>query len=337
MKKLRPRWKRCVAAVDAGMGEALAQPFVKQTLGDAGKATVRTMVDALEGAMKAQLEKEPWMDEATRAKAIEKLAKIRNKIAFPDKWRSYDGLAVDRASYWSNRAKATAFEVARRLAKIGKPVDKSEWQMTPPTVNAYYEPTMNEIVFPAGILQPPFFANEATRGMNFGAIGMVIGHEITHGFDDEGRQYDSTGNLTDWWSPSVSKDFDTRAKCVVEQFDGYVAVDDAHVNGKLTLGENIADLGGLKISFAAFKKVQKDSPSTTSYTVDEDKQFFLGYAQSWCDNMRPEFLQTLVATNPHSPAVFRVNGPLSNMSEFATAFGCKAGSKMVRANKCEVW
>ena len=337
MKKLTPRWKRCVRAVDGAMGEALAQPFVKQTLGNPGKVAVRTMVDALEASMKANLEKLTWMDDATRTKAIEKLGKIRNKIAFPDKWRSYDGLAVDRSSYWQNRAKASAFETKRHLDKIGKPVDRDEWQMTPPTVNAYYDPTLNEIVFPAGILQPPMYGNAQTRGMNFGAIGMVIGHEITHGFDDEGRQFDAVGNLSDWWSPKVGADFDERAKCVVEQFDGYVAVDDAHVNGKLTLGENIADLGGLKIAFAAFKKVQKDSPATQNYTVSEDQQFFLGYAQSWCDNMRPEFLQTLVATNPHSPANFRVNGPLSNLPEFANAFSCKAGTKMVRANKCEVW
>jgi putative endopeptidase len=336
-KTLAPRWKRCVRSADGALGEALAQPFVKRTLGPEGKANTLGMVQAIEAAMGDNLSHLSWMDDATRAKAIEKLGKIRNKIAYPDAWRNYDALKVDRASYWGNRVAATQFEVKRQLAKIGKPVDHNEWEMTPPTVNAYYEPTLNEIVFPAGILQPPFYGNAQTRGTNFGGIGMVIGHEITHGFDDEGRQYDAMGNLSDWWSPKVSADFDQRAACVAEQFDGYVAVADAHVNGKLTLGENIADLGGLKISYAAFEKQVHDSPPTASYAYTEDQQFFLGFAQSWCETMRPEMLHTLVATNPHSPPNFRVDGPLSNLPTFAAAFSCKAGDRMVRANACEIW
>jgi putative endopeptidase len=336
-KTLAPRWKRCVRSVDGALGEALAQPFVKETLGPDGKSNTLTMVKEIEAAMGDNLSHLAWMDDATRAKALEKLGKIRNKIAYPDTWRNYDALKVDRASYWANRVAATSFEVKRQLAKIGKPVDHNEWEMTPPTVNAYYEPTLNEIVFPAGILQPPFYGNAQTRGTNFGGIGVVIGHEITHGFDDEGRQYDAMGNLADWWSPSVSADFDQRAACVAEQFDGYVAIDDAHVNGKLTLGENIADLGGLKISYAAFKKQVQESPPSASYAYTEDQQFFLGFAQSWCETLRPEMLHTLVASNPHSPPNFRVDGPLSNLPQFAAAFSCKAGDKMVRAKACEIW
>jgi putative endopeptidase len=337
VKKLQPRWKRCVAVTDAEMGEALAQPFVKQTLGIEGKASVKEMVAGVEAAMHENLEHLPWMDAETRKKAIEKLGMIRNKIAFPDKWRSYEGLAIDRTSYLQNRIRAHVFESKRRLAKIGKPVDKDEWEMTPPTVNAYYEPTKNEIVFPAGILQPPMFGMAQTRGMNFGAIGMVIGHEITHGFDDEGRQFDAFGNLKEWWTKPVSDDFDKRAKCVEEQYDGFVAIDDMHVKGKLTLGENIADLGGLKIAYAAFQKAKADKPSSDNYAYTEDQQFFLGYAQSWCDKLRDEFMRLLVSTNPHSPPKFRVNGPLSNLPEFASAFQCKAGSAMTRTPRCEVW
>ena len=337
VKKLQPRWKRCVGVTDAAMGEALAQPFVKQTLGTEGKASVKEMVAGLEAAMHENLEHLPWMDVETRKKALEKLGMIRNKIAFPDKWRSYEGLAIDRASYVQNRQRANVFESKRRLAKIGKPVDKDEWEMTPPTVNAYYEPTKNEIVFPAGILQPPMFGMAQTRAMNFGAIGMVIGHEITHGFDDEGRQFDAFGNLKEWWTKPVSDDFDKRAKCVEEQYDGYVAIDDMHVKGKLTLGENIADLGGLKIAYAALQKARAERPSSDNYAYTEDQQFFLGYAQSWCDNLRDEFLRLLVSTNPHSPPKFRVNGPLSNLPEFAAAFQCKAGSAMTRTPRCEVW
>jgi endothelin-converting enzyme/putative endopeptidase len=339
-KALQPRWKRCVNFTDQMMGEALAQPFVRQYLGEDGKRAVEQMVGAIETSMKADLEGLTWMDTPTRTMAEEKLAKIVNKIGYPVKWRSYDGLEIDRSSFLHNIQHSIGFEVRRQLTKVGQPVDKEEWEMTPPTVNAYYEPTMNEMVFPAGILQAPFYARIQSPALNFGAIGMVVGHELTHGFDDEGRQFDAQGNLRDWWSPPVSSEFDKRAQCVEKQFDGYVVVDDAHVKGKLTLGENIADLGGVRLSFASFERAEKAGPSTPALGgFTPEQQFFLGFAQSWCANYRPEALRLLVATNPHSPPKYRVNGPLSNLDEFATAFACKAGAPMARppAERCEIW
>jgi putative endopeptidase len=339
-KVLQPRWKRCVGFVDKMMGEALAQPFVKDHLGEDGKRAAEEMVAGIEGSMKADLDALPWMDDLTRTKAEGKLAKIVNKIGFPAKWRNYEGLSIDRKSFVGNIGKATLFDVKRRLAKVGKPVDKEEWEMTPPTVNAYYEPTMNEMVFPAGILQAPFYAKTQAPALNFGGIGMVVGHELTHGFDDEGRQFDAEGNLRDWWTHSVSVEFDRRASCVEKQYDDYVAVDDIHIKGKLTLGENIADLGGVKLAFATFERAQKENgaaPADPGFT--REQQFFLGFAQSWCANYRVEALRLLAATNPHSPPKYRVNGPLSNLPEFASAFRCKEGSPMVRSKdrRCEVW
>jgi putative endopeptidase len=339
-KALQPRWKRCVHFADGMMGEALAQPFVKQYLGEDGKHAVERMVAGIETSMKADLEGLAWMDTPTRTMAEEKLGQITNKIGFPTKWRSYDGLAIDRGSFVHNLEHSIAFELRRQLAKVGQPVDREEWEMTPPTVNAYYEPTMNEMVFPAGILQAPFYSKTQSPALNFGAIGMVVGHELTHGFDDEGRQFDGTGNLRDWWSAPVSTEFDARAKCVEKQFDGYVAVDDAHVKGKLTLGENIADLGGVKLSYASFVRAEKEHPSTPALGgFTPSQQFFLGFAQAWCGNYRQEALRLLVATNPHSPPKYRVNGPLSNLQEFAAAFSCKPGTPMARPNdeRCEIW
>jgi putative endopeptidase len=340
-KVLQPRWKRCVRFADQMMGEALAQPFVREYLGDDGKRAAEQMVAGIEASMKGDLDSLSWMDNATRTKAEDKLAKIVNKIGYPAHWRSYDGLVVDDRSLSHNAERANTFEFRRQLAKVGKPVDKNEWQMTPPTVNAYYEPTMNEMVFPAGILQSPFYGKLQTPALNFGAIGMVVGHELTHGFDDEGRQFDADGNLRDWWTQPVSAEFDQRASCVERQYDGYVAVDDLHIKGKLTLGENIADLGGVKLAHAAFSRADKgDRPATppiAGFTAEQ--QFFVGFAQSWCANYRPEALRLLVATNPHSPPRFRVNGPLSNLPEFAGAFQCKEGMAMIRgpATRCEVW
>src|SRR5580658_3772528 len=339
-KSLQPRWKRCVRFADQWLGEALAQPFVKESLGDDGKAAAKRMVAGIEGSMKIDIEALPWMDDATRAKAEEKLAKVTNKIGYPESWRSYAGLVTDRSSFVGNVRKANELEVRRRLAKVGKPVDKNEWEMTPPTVNAYYEPTMNEMVFPAGILRAPFYEQTQIPALNFGAIGMVVGHELTHGFDDEGRQFDADGNLRDWWSAPVAAEFDKRATCVEHQFDGYVAVDDSHVKGKLTLGENIADLGGVKLALSTFVRFESSSPTNVNAGgFTREQQFFLGFAQSWCANYRPEALRLLVATNPHSPPKFRVNGPLSNLSEFASAFQCKEGAPMVRGarDRCEIW
>jgi endothelin-converting enzyme/putative endopeptidase len=339
-KTLQPRWKRCVNAVDHMMGEALARPFVKEYLGEDGKHMAEQMVAGIETSMKADLDSLSWMDEATRTKAEEKLSKVLNKIGYPAKWRSYDGVGVDRKSLLANVANASAFEVKRELTKVGKPVDKDEWEMTPPTVNAYYDATLNQMVFPAGILQPPFYSKNQTQAANFGAIGMVVGHELTHGFDDQGRQFDADGNLRDWWSQPVSADFDKRAGCVEKQYDEYTPVDDLHVKGKLTLGENIADLGGLKLAYATFQRAEKEHPATPAMSgFTPEQQFFLGFAQGWCTNYRPESLRLLVSTNPHSPAKYRVNGPLSNLSEFASAFQCKEGSQMVRSKekRCVVW
>jgi endothelin-converting enzyme/putative endopeptidase len=334
--KIPPRWKRCVRATDHGLGEMLAQPFVQKTLGSEGKARVKSMIEAIEAVMKDNLDGLGWMDAETRTQAVRKLGKIANKIAYPDKWRSYDGLVVDRTSYAANVLRADAWEMKRQLAKIGRPVDRSEWFMTPPTVNAYYEASLNEMVFPAGILQPPFYSNTVSMPVNFGGIGMVMGHELTHGFDDEGRQFDADGNLKDWWTAKVNGEFEKRAACVEKQFDDYTVLGDLHVNGKLTLGENIADLGGVKLSYAAMKRQLAKEPSPGAFAPEQ--QFFLGYAQAWCTNMRDETLRMMVNTNPHSPPRLRVNGPLSNLPEFADAFQCKAGAKMTRGEKrCEVW
>lgn len=334
--KLPPRWKRCVRATDAALGEDLAQPFVAKTLGVDGKTQVHDMIMAIEAVMKDNLESLSWMDKPTRERAHKKLAKIANKIAFPDKWRSYAALKVETGRYYANRVRANTFEQTRQLAKIGKPVDRNEWYMTPPTVNAYYDASMNEMVFPAGILQPPFYSKSMPLASNFGGIGMVMGHELTHGFDDEGRQFDADGNLKDWWEPSVNAEFEKRAACVEEQYSAYTVLGDTHVNGKLTLGENIADLGGVKLALLALKKKVQDA-QVKAGDVTPEQRYFLGFAQGWCGKYRDEMMRLLVATNPHSPPELRVNGPLSNTPEFAKAFSCSAGHKMVRKNRCEIW
>jgi putative endopeptidase len=336
-----PRWKKCVTATDQGLGEALAVPYVNQTFGADGKAVTKAMVQQIEQAFDANLDTLSWMDAATKAKAREKAKAVFDKIGYPDKWKTYDGLVTDRGTFLGNHMRSEAYENARDLKKIGKPLDRSLWLLTPPTVNAYYEPPMNEIVFPAGILQPPFFNKGATDAVNFGAMGMVVGHELTHGFDDEGRQFDAQGNLTDWWTPESGKAFVDRVSCVKRQFDGYVSIDDLHVNGALTLGENVADLGGLKLAFAAmqaYARAHADKmPAPSRFTPEQ--QFFLGHAQAWCTNTRPEEARRRVTVDPHAPPRYRVNGPLSNLPQFQQAFGCKAGDRMVAApqNRCEVW
>jgi len=335
-----PRWKKCVSATDAAMGEALAVPFIEQNFGADGKRITKSMVKEIEEAFEANLAPLTWMDDATKAKAREKAQKIFDKIGYPEKWKTYDGLVTDRGSFLGNRMRSDAYENARDLKKIGKPLDRALWNMTPPTVNAYYNPSMNEIVFPAGILQPPFFNKEATDPVNFGAMGMVVGHELTHGFDDQGRQFDALGNLTDWWSPASGQAFLQRVECVKNQFDGYVSVDDLHLNGALTLGENVADLGGLKLAYAAMQAHARQHPEasgTAGGRLTPAQQFFLGTAQAWCTNTRPEEARRRVTIDPHSPPRFRVNGPLSNLPQFQEAFGCKAGDKMVAQNRCEVW
>ena len=334
-----PRWKKCVAATDAALGEALAVPFVQQTFGEDGKRTTRAMVQAVARAFDANLDGLSWMDAATRERARYKVKKLFEKIGYPDRWRRYDELSTDRKSFLGNLMRASAHEIARDLRKIGKPLDRTEWRMTPPTVNAYYSASLNEMVFPAGILQPPMYSREATDAVNFGAIGMVIGHELTHGFDDRGRLFDGDGNMTDWWSPEAGRAFVERAACVKTQYDGYVSVDDLHLNGALTLSENVADLGGLKIAFAAMQAWAKEHPDRVvrDARFTPEQQFFLGAGQAWCRNIRPEELRRRVTVDPHSPARFRINGPFSNMPQFQAAFGCRASEPMVRRTRCEVW
>ncbi len=332
-----PRWRRCVRTADKLMGEALGRTFAKTALGADGKAAVSGMVDELLASMGEDVAHLAWMDEPTRAKAKGKIATFAKKIGYPGTWRNYDALHVDRHDYLGNVFRAEAFEAKRDLEKVGKPVDRSEWGMTPPTINAQYNPSFNDITFPAGILQSPFFTLSQPRAMNFGGIGMVMGHEITHGFDDEGRKFDADGSRRDWWTEASGTEFEKRATCVANQYDTYAPFEDKHVNGRLTLGENIADLGGLKIALAALHRDAAEHPSTETYAYTPDQLFFYGFAQSWCTNIRDERLRTLLTVDPHSPARFRVDGTLSNLPEFAAAFSCSAGAKMVNANRCEVW
>ena len=329
------RWKVCVRAADEAMGEQLAKPYVERTLGTSGKASTLAMIQAIEAEMENSLNGLVWMDDATRSKAKDKLHAIANKIAFPDMWRDYSALVVTRSGHFANQSAAAKFELRRQMTKVGKPLDRKEWLMTPPTVNAYYEASMNEMVFPAGILQAPFYSNTAHAGTNFGGIGMVMGHELTHGFDDEGRQFDAKGNLSDWWSPKVSEAFGERAKCVKDQYDGYELLGE-HVNGTLTMGENLADLGGLRLAYQALAH-QAHGDTSAAGEATREQRFFLGNAQAWCGVQREANARLRLATDPHSPPAFRVNGPASNMSEFAAAFSCKPGDKMVRQNACRVW
>ena len=339
-KELEPRWKHCVRTTGGAMGEALGQAFVRRTFGAEGKTRSREIISGIEAAMGRDLDAVGWMDAPTRRAAHEKLDHVVNKVGYPDRWRDYDSLRVDRSSFFRSVLAAEAFEVDRQLAKVGKPLDRGEWEMPPEAVNAYYNPSLNEIVFPAGILQPPFFSRAAPDEMNYGAIGMVMGHELTHGFDDEGRQYDAVGNLRDWWTPAVSQEFDRRAACVADQYDGYSAIDDVKLNGKLTLGENIADLGGLKLAHAAWAASLQGKPAGSGQAgFTPDQVFFLGFAQAWCTVRRPELARMYAATDPHSPPQWRVNGPLSNLTEFRQAFSCAENAPMVRSGdkQCQLW
>jgi putative endopeptidase len=338
-KENLPRWKRCVAGTDRVLGEALGEVYVKKAFPPAAKARALEMVRNLEAALKTDITTLSWMSEPTRKQAIVKLDAFLNKIGYPDKWRDYSSLKVDRSSYVANRLRASAFGKRRDLNKIGKPVDKTEWGMSPPTVNAYYNPQINEIVFPAGILQPPFFDAEADDAFNYGGMGSVIGHEMTHGFDDEGSQFDSTGNLANWWTDADKKEFTGRAQCVIDQFNNFEVEKGLNENGKLVAGESIADLGGLVVAYAAFQKAMEGKPRVTIDGFTPEQRFFLGYARGWATNMRPELQRLLVNVDPHPLAKFRVNGPLANMPQFAAAFQCKASDAMVReeAKRCVIW
>ena len=337
-KEIQPRWKRCVQATDRNLGEALGQIYVQKYFPPAAKARALEMVHNLLAALKDDLQTLPWMGPETRAQATAKLEAFTLKIGYTDKWRDYSALKMERSSYAENIMRAAEFDFARRLSKIGKPVDRTEWNMTPPTVNAYNNSNMNEIVFPAGIMQPPFYDPDADDAVNYGGMGAVIGHEITHGFDDHGSKFDGKGNLKDWWTPEDLKNFQSRAKCVSDQFDGYVVDGDLHENGKLVLGESIADLGGLAIAYAAYEKSLQGMPRPPDKDgFTPEQRFFLGWAQVWGANERIEYARLMANTNPHPLGRFRGNGPLSNMAEFAKAFGCKPGDAMVREQSCKIW
>ncbi len=336
-KELRPRWKRCVDYTDEDIGEALGKYYVEQTFGAEGKERALQMVHALETALGQDIQQLDWMTPATKQQAMIKLQAIADKIGYPDKWRDYTSLEIIRGDALGNSERANAFEFRRELNKIGKPVDRSEWEMTPPTVNAYYDPQMNNINFPAGILQPPFFDRKLDDAVNFGAIGAVIGHELTHGFDDEGRQFDAKGDLRDWWTPDDAKQFEERTTCLVNQYSSYTAVDDVKVNGKLTLGENTADNGGVRVAMMALINTLggKMPPSIDGFTPTE--RFFLGWGQIWCQNRTDQVARVRAITDPHSPGRYRVNGVVSNMPEFQKAFGCKPDAPIVNKTMCRVW
>jgi predicted metalloendopeptidase len=338
--ELRPRWKRCVNATDTALGEALGQKYVERAFPPAAKARALAMVHGLIDALREDLKTLPWMSPATRAQALVKLNAITLKIGYPDKWRDYSAMAVDRDSYVINAFRAAHFEFHRDLAKIGQPVDRAEWGMSPPTVNAYYNDSMNDINFPAGILQPAFYDPKADLATNYGHMGAVIGHELTHGFDDQGSQFDASGNLSDWWTPEDKKNFEARTGCLVNEYGSFVAVDDIHVNGKLTLGENTADNGGLLLAYMAYLERAKKDGIDINKKVDGftgPQRFYIAFGQNWCENSRPESIRERVQTDPHSPDHFRANGAVVNQPGFGPAFGCKVGQPMTPAKNCRVW
>jgi putative endopeptidase len=335
------RWKKCTGNTDQALGEALGTEYVARAFTPAAKQRAQNIVNSMVTVLGERIQGLEWMEPSTKAEALTKLQSFKRKIGYPDKWIDYSTLNVTMGQYLESQRRTEQFQSARNWKKVGKPVDKSEWGMSPPTVNAYYNPSWNEIVFPAGILLPPFFDPTADDAVNYGAMGAVIGHEMTHGFDDQGRQFDAKGNLRDWWTATDAAKYKTEADKVVEQFNAYTVVDTAtHVNGKLTLGENIADLGGLKIAYLAMEKaLAKNGRPGLIDGFTPEQRFFLGYAQVWRTLQRDEGAKTQVASDPHSPAKWRVNGPLSNMPEFHAAFGCKAGDKMVRPEplRARIW
>ena len=338
-REQQPRWKRCLMAVNADLGDVLGRAYVAEAFPPRARARVLELVHHLEAALGERIASLEWMSEDTRRAAAGKLAAFEERIGHPDKWRDYSRVRIGRGPWFENRLAAGAAEATRSMARIGKPVERGEWRMTAHTVNAFYSPSLNSINFPAGILQPPFFHPDADDAVNYGAIGAVIGHEMSHGFDDRGRQYDARGNLRDWWTPADAEAYKVQAQRVVEQFDGYVVNDSLHVNGKLTLGENIADLGGVAVAYAALQRALAGKPRRLVDGFSEEQRFFLSYARIWRAVYRPEAMRTLVLTNPHSPPGWRVNGPLSNLKEFHDAWGCREGDAMVRepAKRARIW
>jgi putative endopeptidase len=337
-KEQQPRWKRCSEATDRTLGEALGAEYVKTKFTPEQEAAVDAMINHIFAAMKSRIENLQWMSADTKVKALAKLAAYKRKIGYNKHPRGYRGLEIDRKSYAENVRRGTEFQIGRNIADIGKPTDKTRWGFTPPTVNAQYSSSSNDITFPAGILQPPFFNFQADDAINYGGMGAVIGHEISHGFDDQGSKYDADGNLNMWWTPEDRAKFEERASCVVDQFNGYEVQQGLNVNGKLTLGENIGDLGGLNISHTALMDSMAGKPAHAPIDgFTPEQRFFLGWAQVWAAKSTPEAERAQVLGDPHSAARWRVNGPLSNMTEFAKAWGCKQGDKMVRANACLIW
>ncbi len=334
-KELKPRWKRCVELVDGRLGHDLGRRYYETTFGEEGRKKMADLIGALRRAIAKDIDSLDWMTPATKKKAHEKLGTFVSKIGGPRKWRDYAGVKVERGDLLGSVRSATAYDVKRRLAKIGKPVDHEEWHMTPPTVNAYYNAQMNEIVFPAGILQPPFFDRAGDDAFNLGGIGAVIGHEFTHGFDDQGRKFDAKGNMADWWTSEDAKAFEAKAACFADQYAGYEVLPGVKLNGRLTLGENTADNGGLRVARMALDELPSKPGVVDGRTPDQ--RLFYGFAQIWCQNRTEAAARMLAAVDPHSAAEWRVNGTLSNLPEFAAAFGCKEGAKMVRAPACRVW
>jgi putative endopeptidase len=336
-EQLKPRWKRCTEAVDGYLGEALGQAYVAKYFPPEAKQQALKMVKEIQAAMEHDIKSLPWMSPTTKEQALVKLHAMANKIGYPVKWRDYSKLEIVRGDELGNVERARAFEFNRQLAKIGKPVDRGEWGMTPPTVNAYYDPQMNDINFPAGILQPPAFDPKSDAAPNYGDTGGTIGHELTHGFDDEGRQFDAQGNLRDWWKPEDAKQFQERADCISNQYSGYTIIDDIKINGKLTLGEDVADLGGLMLAYMAWKEDTMGQKLEPIDDLTPDQRFFVGYGQSWCGQVRDESKRLRATVDPHSPEKYRTNGVVSNMPQFQEAFHCKSGAPMVNENRCRVW
>jgi putative endopeptidase len=335
--QMEPRWQRCEEQVDDYLGEALGQEFVARTFSADTKAKVVKMTDQIESAMQQEIEQLGWMSDATKKQAVLKLHAVRNKIGYPDKWRDYSSLNISPDDYFGNILRARVFEEKRDWAKVGKAVDRGEWDMTPPTVNAYYSDQLNDINFPAGVLQPPLYDPKEDDAPNYGNTGGTIGHELTHGFDDEGRQFDAQGNLRDWWTAQDAKGFEERINCQRDQYSKYIVVDDIHINSKLTSGEDVADLGGTLLAYIAWKMQTAGQTLPPKDGFTPDQRFFIGYAQWACENARPEDLRVNAITDPHSPGSARVNGIVSNMPQFAVTFGCKAGQPMVNAPMCKVW
>ncbi len=336
-QELKPRWKRCTEYVDDYLGEALGQAYVEKYFSPEAKQKALKIVKEIQAAMEQEINGLPWMSAATKQQALAKLHGMANKIGYPDKWRDYSKLDIVRGDELGNVERARKFEFDRQLAKIGKPVDRGEWGMTPPTVNAYYDPQMNDINFPAGVLQPPAFDPKSDAAPNYGDTGGTVGHELTHGFDDEGRQFDAQGNLRDWWTPEDAKEFEKRARCISDQYSSYTIVDDIKINGKLTLGEDVADLGGLLLAYRAWKADTEGQKLAPIDDLTPDQRFFVGYGQSWCGQTRDETKRLRATVDPHSPEKYRTNGVVSNMPQFQQAYHCKAGSPMVNQNQCRVW